>query len=97
MERGERERLLRDKCAQRWQNPLSNRTRLSRSTITLGWVRLYRQGSGKLGSPSTLWAGMTGAAAGPWTRTPPRPWSACAGHCPLRQWLPSLAKLCAET
>ena len=49
MERGERERLLRDKCAQRWQSPFSNRTRLSRSTI-LGWVRLYRQGGGKLES-----------------------------------------------
>ncbi|CAO0821606.1 hypothetical protein DFAR_2500003 [Desulfarculales bacterium] len=31
MERGERERLLRDKCAQRWRIPFSNRTRLSRS------------------------------------------------------------------
>ena len=49
MERGERERLLRDKCAQRWQIPFSNRTRLSRSTI-LCWVRLYRQGGGKLES-----------------------------------------------
>lgn len=49
MERGERERLLADKCAQRWQIPFSNRTRLSRSTI-LGWVRLYRQGGGKLES-----------------------------------------------
>ncbi|CAO0822923.1 hypothetical protein DFAR_3380006 [Desulfarculales bacterium] len=39
MERGERERLLRDKCAQRWQIPFSNRIRLSRFTI-LGWVRL---------------------------------------------------------
>lgn len=28
MERGERERLLADKCAQRWQIPFSNRTRL---------------------------------------------------------------------
>ncbi|CAO0821694.1 hypothetical protein DFAR_2570005 [Desulfarculales bacterium] len=49
MERGERERLLRDKCAQRWQSPFSNRTRPSRSTI-LGWVRPYRQGGGKLES-----------------------------------------------
>ncbi|CAO0820044.1 hypothetical protein DFAR_1330002 [Desulfarculales bacterium] len=29
------------------QTPFSNRTRLSRSTI-LRWVRLYRQGGGKL-------------------------------------------------
>jgi len=49
MERGERERLLEDKCAQRWQIPFSNRTRLSRSTI-LSWVRLYRQGGQKLES-----------------------------------------------
>ncbi|CAO0823028.1 hypothetical protein DFAR_3460007 [Desulfarculales bacterium] len=33
--------------------------------------------------PFTPWAGITGAAAGPWTRTPPRLWSACAGNCPL--------------
>ncbi|CAO0824503.1 hypothetical protein DFAR_670012 [Desulfarculales bacterium] len=38
MECGERERLLRDKCAQRWQSPFSNRTRLSRSTI-MRWVQ----------------------------------------------------------
>ncbi|CAO0820790.1 hypothetical protein DFAR_1890003 [Desulfarculales bacterium] len=37
MKRGERKRLLRDKCAQRWQSPFSNCTRLSRYTI-LGWV-----------------------------------------------------------
>ncbi|CAO0819635.1 hypothetical protein DFAR_1040022 [Desulfarculales bacterium] len=46
MERDDRERFLRDKCAQRWQSPFSNRTRLSRTT-TLEWVRLYRQGGGK--------------------------------------------------
>ncbi|CAO0821424.1 hypothetical protein DFAR_2330011 [Desulfarculales bacterium] len=34
--------------------------------------------------PSLL-ARMAGAAAGPWTRTPPRPWSACAENGPLRQ------------
>lgn len=49
LERGERERLLTEKCGQRWQIPFSNRTRLSRSTI-LGWVRLYRQSNGKLES-----------------------------------------------
>ncbi|CAO0823183.1 hypothetical protein DFAR_3500001 [Desulfarculales bacterium] len=32
MECSERERLLRDNCAQRWRPPFSNRTRLSRST-----------------------------------------------------------------
>ncbi|CAO0822678.1 hypothetical protein DFAR_3220009 [Desulfarculales bacterium] len=59
MERGKRERLLRDKRAQRWQIPFFHRIRLSRSTI-LGWVRLYRQGDGKLESPITPWAGMAG-------------------------------------
>ncbi|CAO0822039.1 hypothetical protein DFAR_270009 [Desulfarculales bacterium] len=49
MECGERERLLQDKRAQRWQNLFSNRTRLSRTTI-LVWVRLYRQDGGKLES-----------------------------------------------
>ncbi|CAO0823405.1 hypothetical protein DFAR_3690045 [Desulfarculales bacterium] len=49
VERGERERLLRNKCAQRWRVPLSNRTRLLRSTI-LGGVKLYHQGGGKLES-----------------------------------------------
>ncbi|CAO0819733.1 hypothetical protein DFAR_1110003 [Desulfarculales bacterium] len=33
MERGDREKLLRDKYAQRWQTPFSNRILLSRSTI----------------------------------------------------------------
>ncbi|CAO0820079.1 hypothetical protein DFAR_1340035 [Desulfarculales bacterium] len=49
MERGERERLLRGKCAQRWRAPFSTRIRLSRAII-LGWVRLYRQGGDKLES-----------------------------------------------
>ncbi|CAO0824801.1 hypothetical protein DFAR_930002 [Desulfarculales bacterium] len=38
IKRCKRERFLGDKCAQRWQIPFSNRTRLSRSTI-LEWVR----------------------------------------------------------
>lgn len=41
MERGEQERLLREKCQQSWQIPHSNRSRLTRSTI-LGWIRAYR-------------------------------------------------------
>ncbi|CAO0821562.1 hypothetical protein DFAR_2480012 [Desulfarculales bacterium] len=82
MKSGERERSLRGKCAQWWQIPFSNRTRLSRSII-LGWVRLYRQG-GASWKLSTPWTGRTWAAAGLWTRTPPRPWSACAGNCPRR-------------
>ncbi|CAO0824254.1 hypothetical protein DFAR_540006 [Desulfarculales bacterium] len=84
MERGERERLLRDKCAQRWQISFSNRTRGSRSTI-LGWVTGSTAKAAVSWNSSTSWAGMTGAAAGPWARIPPKPWSACAGNCPLRQ------------
>jgi transposase InsO family protein len=41
MDRGEQERLIREKCERTWQIPHSNRTRLARSTI-LGWIRAYR-------------------------------------------------------
>ncbi len=41
MDRGEQERLIREKCQRTWQIPHSNRTRLARSTI-LGWIRAYR-------------------------------------------------------
>ncbi len=44
---GERERLLREKCARKWEIPCSNQTRLSRSTI-LRWVGLYLKEGGKL-------------------------------------------------
>lgn len=47
LDRGEREALLRDKCARKWQIPCSRRTRLSRSTI-LRWIRSYNAGGGKL-------------------------------------------------
>src|ERR1700681_1138205 len=40
LDHGEQERLLREKCARKWDIPCSNQTRLSRSTI-LRWVRLY--------------------------------------------------------
>jgi putative transposase len=49
LEPGEQERLIRDKCARKWQIPFSTRTRISRSTI-LRWVRLYRQSNCKLDS-----------------------------------------------
>jgi len=48
-ERGERERLLKDKCAQSWQIPFSNRTRLARATI-LRWIRLYQKSGQRLES-----------------------------------------------
>ena len=47
--RGEQERLIRDKCERRWTIPLSNRTRIGRTTI-LRWVRLYKGGNGKIES-----------------------------------------------
>jgi transposase InsO family protein len=45
--RGEQEKMVRDKCTRKWQIPYSGRSRLSRSTI-LRWVRSYNDGNGKL-------------------------------------------------
>jgi putative transposase len=47
MEPGEKERLIREKCARKWQIPFSEKTRISRSTI-LRWVRLYKANNGHL-------------------------------------------------
>ena len=49
LDRGEQERLLREKCARKWQIPFSHKSRLSRTTI-LRWVRLYQQSAGRLES-----------------------------------------------
>lgn len=49
MDRGEQQRLLKDKCAKSWQIPFSNRSRLARSTI-LDWIRRYKQSGGRLES-----------------------------------------------
>lgn len=46
---GEKARLLREKCARKWEIPLSEKTRISRSTI-LRWVRLYKDGGNRLES-----------------------------------------------
>jgi len=46
---GEQERLIRDKCARKWQIPFSQKSRIGRSTV-LRWVRLYRQSKGRLES-----------------------------------------------
>jgi hypothetical protein len=43
LERGERERLIRDKAERQWEIPYSRRTRISASTISL-WVRHYERG-----------------------------------------------------
>ncbi len=44
---GEQERLIREKCARKWQIPFSNKTRISRSTI-LRWMRVYKNSRGRL-------------------------------------------------
>jgi putative transposase len=46
---GEQERLIREKCARKWQIPFSEKTCISRSTL-LRWVSLYRGSKGKLES-----------------------------------------------
>jgi putative transposase len=47
LEPGEQERLIREKCARKWQIPFSEKTRISRSTL-LRWVSLYRRSNGRL-------------------------------------------------
>ena len=49
LEPGEQERLIREKCARKWQIPFSAKTRISRSTV-LRWMRLYKNSNGKLES-----------------------------------------------
>jgi transposase InsO family protein len=46
---GEQARLIRDKCARRWQIPHSEKTRISRGTL-LRWVSRYRAGNERLES-----------------------------------------------
>ena len=47
LDHGEQQKLLRQKCARKWEIPFSTKTRISRSTI-LRWVRLYADSGGKL-------------------------------------------------
>ncbi len=47
LDRGERETLLREKCARKWQIPFSPRTRLGRTTI-IRWVQRYHAGGRRL-------------------------------------------------
>ena len=47
LERGETERLMREKCARRWQIPSSVRSRISESTIK-EWVARYKLSGNKL-------------------------------------------------
>jgi transposase InsO family protein len=47
LDRGERETLLREKCARKWQIPHSGRTRVSRSTL-IRWITRYQEQGQKL-------------------------------------------------
>jgi putative transposase len=49
MSRAEKRRLMRDKCARKWQIPFSEKTRLSIGTISR-WRRLYKDNNGDLKS-----------------------------------------------
>ncbi len=42
-------RLMKDKCARKWQIPFSEKTRISKGTI-FRWIRIYRNSSGDLTS-----------------------------------------------
>lgn len=47
LSRGEKERLLKDKCARKWNIPYSNRTSIGRSTIR-DWIANYQDGGNRL-------------------------------------------------
>ena len=49
MTRAEKRRLMRDKCARKWQIPFSEKTRLTIGTINR-WCRLYKDSNGDLKS-----------------------------------------------
>lgn len=43
LDHGQKEALIKEKCARKWSIPNSNKTRISRSTI-LRWIKLYEKG-----------------------------------------------------
>ncbi len=49
LSRGEKERLIRDKCEQKWQIPGSSRSRIGRSTLK-EWIARYRKSGGRVDS-----------------------------------------------
>ena len=49
LSRAERRRLLKQKCARKWDIPFSDRTRISRSAI-LRWIRIYKDSGERLES-----------------------------------------------
>jgi len=49
LDHGERERLIREKCARRWRLPHSQKTSISRATLQR-WIRIYKDSGCKLDS-----------------------------------------------
>jgi putative transposase len=49
LERGDQQRLVRQKCERKWVIPHSSRTRLTRGTI-LRWIQRYKESNGQLES-----------------------------------------------
>ena len=49
LERGDQERLIREKCDRKWVIPHSNKTRIGRGCI-FRWIKLYNESNGKLES-----------------------------------------------
>jgi len=47
LSRNERARLMVEKCARKWDIPLSTKTRISKSTLKR-WIRLYNDSNGTL-------------------------------------------------
>jgi transposase InsO family protein len=47
LSRGEKRRLLKEKCARKWDIPFTDRSRISRSAI-VRWIRLYKDSGGRL-------------------------------------------------
>lgn len=73
LDRGEREVLLRRKCARKWRIPFSSRTRLSRSTI-LRWAHCYTEAGG--------WIEPIRGGSGLWMRRPVWRCLRCGGNYP---------------
>jgi putative transposase len=49
LDRGDQQKLLREKCERKYSIPFSQRTRLTRSTV-LRWIKRYRESNGRLES-----------------------------------------------
>lgn len=49
LEKGDQERIIKDKCARRWRIPFSDRTRVSRGMV-FDWIKRYKASGGKLTS-----------------------------------------------